>query len=97
MDSIHGCKPQTNQSSGEANAIVAAFWSDIDLRLGNARLYTQQKNDSATLSRVHEDIYDGTGDIFYPQNSLVTTWENVQQFATCNGRVGLQFIQVPNN
>ena len=89
-DHIQGCKPQINASSGQASAIVAALWSDIDLRLGNGRLYIHERNDPATLGRVFDDIYDGTGNLFYPENSVVATWENVQQFGTCNGLVSLQ-------
>ena len=63
---IEGCMPQLNGTSDQANAIIAVLWSDIDLRLGNGRLFIRQSNDPATIMRAYEDIFYGTGNIFYP-------------------------------
>ena len=87
LDYLPGCEPESNDTSGEPTALISAFWTDIDLRLGNGKLHYGFRNTSEAKFRASTDIQDATGNLFYPENVFVVTWEDVQQYGTCNGLV----------
>ena len=84
------CQPYNNYNYGQVEAIIAPFWHDIDPRINGGKLYYRLENitsASNVLSRAKDEIWVGTGEMFQPTNALIATWENVQQYSTCNGLV----------
>jgi len=80
--------PTLNQNSG-LNSVIAPFWTDIDLRYGNGKIYlgiisrfsaaeTVSAQDAEVYESVRRLVLYGYGDSsFLPTQIITVTWQDV--------------------
>ena len=71
--------------------MIAVFWDNTDIRKGNGRVYAREireENDPELLYDIYMELQSNlsilSNQSWYPHSAVIATWENVQQFDSCN-------------